>query len=282
MYELRKKQKEERENFVEKALRQVQKTTVVSDSNQSYEMGRIVSDANRHSHDSNRSTPDLIRESSQHVSAPQMGFKAGLHEINQGEPGEKKPTLSSKNLKLNELTMKQIYSMSRTRVKSTMMNTKTDAKVSRPSLNQLKLTQQQQMAYASTNKPKAGGSVMSNQHQSNSHSDMKQVTEPAKTEYWVIRKPDTNAVCTSLDTAVGYNLANMQSSTAAAPYTTHSNQGTPVTHVTQYPTTHLPVTCSTQSSMSVIAVHEPGPSTSYASGQGSSMSDPWYKNNTMK
>lgn len=257
------------------------RTTVANDSNQSHETSRLAVDANRQNNDSNRSTPDLIKESAQYAGTSQSVAKQALCEV--GDQGEKKAaaTRTSKDTKLNELTMKQIETMSRTRVKSTMMNTKTDAKVSRPSLNQLKLSQQQ-MAYASVNQQVTAGTSMigSNSYPQNTLSEKMQANEPGKTEQWMMRQPDSTTVCTSIDS--GYILASKIPATTVTPYTTHPNQVSSVTHPGQYTATHLPVTCGTQSSMSVMAAHESGPSTSFATGQTVNMNDPWYTGSSMK
>ena len=288
MHEFRRKQREARENFVENVLRQMQKTGA-HDGNQPHEMSRQA-EANRANQDGSRSTPDLIRDPYHHInsSQPVTGKHVAKDQSGpiQGEQGEKKPAANSKDSKLlNELSMKQIDSMSRTRTKCAMMNTKTDAKVPRPSLNQLKLTQQQQMVSGNASNPlqqnaKAGSSLMNNSHPSNSLVEVKQISEPTKSDYWMGRPGDPVPICTSIDSVVGYHLSNLPPSAAKVPYTTHPSQGGHVMQppVTQYPVTHLPVTCGTQSSMSVVAGHESAPSTSFASGHN----DPWYSSNSLK
>ena len=304
MCDLRRKQKEARENFVENILRQRHKTIVVHDLSHSHEGSRQVEanrmnhDANRHNHSSSRSTPDLIKEPYHHSSAsPSVAGKLITRDVgpHQGEQGEKKTTANSKDSKLlNELTMKQIDSMSRTRAKSSMMSTKTDVKVPRPSLNQLKLTQQQQMVSAKASSTvtqntvqqnaKTGNSLMGNVHPPNTLSDKKQVREPSKSDFWTSIPAESTAICTSIDSVVGYNLSNQLPTTTKVPYTTIPNHGGPVMQppVTQYPVTHLPVTCGTQSSMSVVAGQESSSSTSFAAGQNAPINDQWYAGNTLK
>ena len=343
MLDLRKKQKEAREAFVENAVRQMQRTSLAQDGSQSHETNRQM-ETSRMNLDSNRSTPDLIKESSSHYhSISSQSALVGKQTVKesgptQGEPGEKKPAANSKDSKLlNELSMKQIDSMSRTRVKSSMMSTKTDAKVSRPSLNELKLTQQQQKVSVSakasnamqssskqpsamqsntkqsnTMQPntkqsntmqsntkqsstmqsntmqqvaKVGNALLPSSHTSNTLSEKQQINEPTKSDYWIIPRPgDSTAICTSIDSVVGYNPSTHLPSTTKVPYTTHPNQGGLVMQppVTQYPVTHLPVTCGTQSSMSVLAANECAPSTSLATGQNAHVGDRWYPGNASK
>ena len=302
--DFRRKQKEARENFLENVLRQRHKTIVVHDLSHSHEGSRHVEanrtnhDANRHNHSSSRSTPDLIKEpyhqssASPAVTGKPITKDTGSH---QSEHGEKKATANSKDSKLlNELTMKQIDSMSRTRAKSSMLNTKTDVKVPRPSLNQLKLTQQQQMVSGKVSNTmtqntvqqnaKAGNGLMGNAHPPNTLSDKKQVREPSKSDFWTSMPADSTAICTSIDSVVSYKPSNQLPTTTKIPYTTIPSQGGSVMQppVTQYPVTHLPVTCGTQSSMSVVAGQESVSSTSFAAGQNAPVNDQWCTGNTLK
>ncbi|XP_065067091.1 serine/threonine-protein kinase Wnk-like [Rhopilema esculentum] len=290
MQELRRRQREERDSFLEKAVRQLQKTNIAGETPHSlsaYDISRHTYDLSKGA-ESSRSTPDLIKESqfSNSTGSGPVTAKQSSLESSQGDQIEKRPSKISGDSKLNELTMRQIDSMAWTRTKSTMMNTKTDAKGARPSLNQLKLNQQQQMAMVSAGQQgqKSSTGLVNSNYPANSMTEANQMQQKK-------RQQDTNSSSGQKEPKTGYTSASQQPVTSSVVPYTHSNQNSAPQltgsqgSVAQNPVTHLPVTCGTQSLMSVATGHESSSTmttSGFASSQNSNKIDQWYKSSNMK
>lgn len=239
LHEIQRRQKEEKEYFLRNAIRHIQKTNAAQEVSQSQ--------------DSNRSTPDLVRDwQVANTGQPVARQSSCDREPTQADQPEKKSSSRlSDDAKLNELTMRQLDSMSRaTKAKSTLQ-TKADTRVSRPTLNQLKLTQQQQMAIPLSKQPNAkGGSMNSNYAQQNSTTENTQALPPndtSKSEHWRMRQPDGSTSAGSMDSKKGYTTSSQVPVTCATigSYThTKAVSQVPVTHhpAAQVPAAQVPVT----------------------------------------
>ena len=217
------------------AIRHIQKTSAAQEVSQSQ--------------DSNRSTPDLVRDSQVAATGqPVVRQSSSDREQTQADHSEKKPTSKlSDDAKLNELTMRQLDSMSRTTKAKSTLQTKADTRVSRPTLNQLKLTQQQQMAMPLSKQPNAkGGSMNSNYAQQNSTTENTQAhpsSDTSKSEHWRMRHPDGSTSAGSMDSKKGYTTSNQVPVTCGTIGSyTHTNPKAGSQHpVSQVPVTQHPV-----------------------------------------
>eukprot|EP00794_Sanderia_malayensis_P006327 gene6327-7052_t len=139
--EMRKRQKEETDQFLEKAIRQLQKA-----------MANANGGAATTQESCNSQAADITSRTAAENNAL-VTRQSSQENIMVLDNNAERPTAKSVKIsddrKLNELSMKQIDSMSRpnrTKMPMNMMQPKTDTRSARPSLNQLKqLNQQQQM-----------------------------------------------------------------------------------------------------------------------------------------
>lgn len=135
IHDMQKRQKEETDQFLEKAIRQCQKAVALQENNQPQEGKATLSENSKEPQSS----------SHQHLVSRQLSNE------NAQMGNLMKSAKISDDKKLNELTLKQLDSMSRPNRSKNSMNMKmiqpkNDPRAARPSLNQLKqLNQQQQM-----------------------------------------------------------------------------------------------------------------------------------------
>ena len=197
------------------------------------------------SQDSNRSTPDLVRDSQVAATGqPVVRQSSNDREPTQADHSEKKSTSKlSDDAKLNELTMRQLDSMSRTTKAKSTLQTKADTRVSRPTLNQLKLTQQQQMAMPLSKQSNVkGGSMNSNYAQQNSTIENTQAhpsNDTSKSKHWRLRHSDGSTSAGSMDSKKGYTTSNQVPVTCGTIGSyTHTNPKA----VSQHPVSQVPVT----------------------------------------